>query len=292
MQYPFATLGPEYASLLGQMKIRPERQREFENVGDKLVGFVQADRYQPVTDTLGIPQIFIAPSFEREASSNFNLSPAQGDPWREVSRHVPRGLGPYVSWLAAALASYRLNHLDRVGAANWLWALLAYYFELFNGFGYRRHGIHSPYLFGGTNLYTRGKFILDGVFDATHEDEQLGCLAMALVMTQMMPALQIPGLPVPTMPAPSIVPAPLPAPVGHGDVDEVHTAEWIQGGLERLGYPTGSIRQDGTADGHMGRKTFFAVEAFQRHALIRVDGIPGPQTVAAMDYALKAAPPA
>jgi lysozyme family protein len=50
--------------------------------------------------------------------------------------------------------------------------------ESFNGFGYRRHGLASPYLWSGTSLYLRGKYVSDGRFDPLALDGQLGCCAI------------------------------------------------------------------------------------------------------------------
>ena len=50
--------------------------------------------------------------------------------------------------------------------------------EAFNGFGYRNFGIHSPYLWAGTNNYVAGKYASDGRFVASMVDEQLGRLGL------------------------------------------------------------------------------------------------------------------
>jgi lysozyme family protein len=47
--------------------------------------------------------------------------------------------------------------------------------EGFNGYGYRLYrGIHSPYLWAGTNHYERGKTIADRVHSATAISTQAG----------------------------------------------------------------------------------------------------------------------
>src|SRR5215469_3259184 len=157
MQHPFDSLKDEYNSLLTRMRIT--RQSEVDFVAKKLMKFVNDGRYKAVSDKLGIPQVFIATSFEREASSDFRLSPAQGDRWDRVSIHVPRHRGPFVSWKAAALDAYRLDGLDKIGAENWTWERACYEGELFNGWGYRMHGMPTPYLWSGSNNYAHGKYV-------------------------------------------------------------------------------------------------------------------------------------
>lgn len=46
--------------------------------------------------------------------------------------------------------------------------------EKYNGTGYRKHNIESPYVYSGTNLYTEGKFASDGEFDENLVDQQPG----------------------------------------------------------------------------------------------------------------------
>ena len=47
-------------------------------------------------------------------------------------------------------------------------------FEKYNGFGYRSHGIASPYLWSYSNQYTKGKYVRDGKWDANAVSLQCG----------------------------------------------------------------------------------------------------------------------
>lgn len=103
---------------------------------------------------------------------------------------VPRGLGPFSTWEEAALDAIRREGLDKL---NWHGtdgiAAVAYAAEKFNGFGYRYRGIPSPYLWGGTSVQQRGKFVADGVFDRTVMDQQIGIMAV-IKMFQGVPTVQ------------------------------------------------------------------------------------------------------
>jgi lysozyme family protein len=46
--------------------------------------------------------------------------------------------------------------------------------ERYNGLGYRKRGIASPYLWAGTSRYVKGKYTADGKFDPEAVDRQLG----------------------------------------------------------------------------------------------------------------------
>ena len=284
MAFSFDQLKDEYSSLLGRAQIT--RASEVKSVATKLINFVKQGKYAEVSNLLGIPQIFIATSFERESSSDFSRSPAQGDRWDRPSVNVPRGRGPFASWKDAAIDAYKLDKLDRVGAGNWTWARFCYMGELFNGFGYRSHGVHTPYLWSGTNIYDNGnpvgKYTGDGKFTFGVKDAQLGTVAMARAMVQMDPSLDLPGSPAAASGTATAAP---PAPKADDEADDSgnHGPLWLQQSLNKLGF--GPLDEDGLA----GRQTRAAVAAFQQQNGLDADGIAGPKTNAAIDAALKKA---
>jgi len=188
------------------MQIR--RTADINATAARLVAHWKAGKYGNVSAKTGVPLVWIAASFEREASSNFALSAAQGDRWNRVSVHVPAGRGPFDSWEAAALDAYHIDHLDRVGAGHWTWELGCYFGEAFNGPGYRAHGIPSPYLWGGTTIQKRGKYVADGVFDATVMDSQLGIIPIMRRMIELEPGLDFTAGRPPTPPPPIPTPPP------------------------------------------------------------------------------------
>lgn len=279
MQHPFPALEPEYNALLARMVIT--RTDEVEFSAQRLLRFVDQGRYAQVSAEDGIPQVWMATSFDREASSNFMCSPAQGDRWDRVSTHVPRDRGPFPNWAAAAKDAYAIDGLDKVGAANWTAARACFEGELFNGFGYRAHGIHSPYLWAGTNNYSTGKYVADGVFDPNHADTQLGIVPVMLRMIALQPSLTFVGAAiVPVVPSPPIVP-PAPAPEGVGS-HAGRSTRWIQHVLNVLHVAGTPLAEDNS----YGRATRRAVVAFQTAHSLQVDGFAGPQTVGALDDAL------
>jgi lysozyme family protein len=270
MEHPFAKLKPEYTQLLAAMEVRPECAAEVEKVALKLLGY--KSRYQEVSNADGVPVVFIATSFERESGSNFTRNPAQGWPLTSRSKDIPYN-GPFRTWFDAATAAYKLNGLDRVGAANWTWELFCFYGETFNGFGYRDwHKMHSPYLWGGTNIQTAGKYTADNKFDSTVMDAQLGIVPVARRMIELDKSLALPS--VPYVPAPPVASGIGTAPE-HPDV----TVEWVQKALKELGI-------DLSVDGSYGRETMRAVEGFQYYWRLDIDGLAGAQTIAALKEAL------
>lgn len=272
MKHPFEALKSEYTQLLALMKVRPERVALVDHTARRLL--TNLEHYLPVQEAIGVPAIFIATSFEREASSNFTLNPAQGWPLTSRSKIIPNN-GPFRDWHTAALEAYRLNGLDKVGAGNWTWELICFYGEMFNGFGYRDyHNMHTPYLWGWTNIQQPGKYVSDGKFDATHFDEQMGMIPVARRMVELMPELAIAPLPA-DRPADSHAAIVFPQPSGLVDT------KWVQLALNTLGYQPPLLD-----DGNYGRQTKLAVTHFQQDYGIKVDGFAGQQTVMALHRAL------
>lgn len=283
---PITALTPEYDHLLASMVITRIAEIE-ETVRSRtrppsLLASVDAGRYTPGCQQTGVPISWAAASFEREASSNFNLNPAQGWPLNSRSRWIPHN-GPFPNWTAAQIAAYAIDGLTKVGKENWSWAAACYYAEAFNGFGYRARGVHSPYLWAGSNIYIRGKFIADGEYSASAIDEQLGVIPMMARMIALRPELELP-IPFKTVVGAAALPVsasvaiapPMEPPEGH------HDAEELQKALNKL------MHAGLVVDDSYGRQTTAAVKAFQRANHLPVDGLAGPATWSAIDRKLAA----
>jgi lysozyme family protein len=157
--------------------------RNFADVAKRLVA--SKDRYKAVEKQTGVPWFVIAVIHERESGQKWNKSLAQGDPWNQVSTHIPRGRGPFESWEEAAY-----DALVNCGphAANWKdWTSggTLTLLERYNGLGYFNKGIPSPYVWSGTDQYVSGKYVADGVFDANAVDGQLGCAGLLKQMQKL-----------------------------------------------------------------------------------------------------------
>lgn len=136
------------------------------------------DRYETVAKVSGVPWWVIAVIHERESSQSWRRSLAQGDPWTIRSVHVPKGRGPFVSWEAAAIDALTQCPPFAARWADWSIGGALTLLESYNGLGYARRGLPSPYLWAGTNQYKAGKYVADGRFDPNAVDKQLGCAAM------------------------------------------------------------------------------------------------------------------
>ena len=71
-----------------------------------------------------------------------------------------------------------LRLLGFAGQSDWSLPRMLHRLEAYNGFGYRRSGRSSPYLWSFSNLFTSGKFVADGRFDPKAKSQQCGAAVM------------------------------------------------------------------------------------------------------------------
>ena len=156
------------------------RATEFLPVARRLVA--TKARYIAVSVETHVPWFVIAVIHQRESSQHWGKSLAQGDPWDEVSTHVPEGRGPFDSWEDAAVDALEECHPYAARWTDWTPGGTMTLLELYNGLGYYNKGLPSPYVWAGTDQYKRGKYVADGVFDPNHVDKQLGAAGLILAM--------------------------------------------------------------------------------------------------------------
>ena len=135
------------------------------------------ERYQIVANRLpNMPWFFIGLIHSLEGDLSWKTHLHNGDPLSARTVHVPKGrpaLGqPPFAWEDSALDALRYDGLDEYH--DWSIAGMLYALEKFNGIGYRARGIPSPYLWAGSQHYTKGKFTDDGKFSATAVSDQIG----------------------------------------------------------------------------------------------------------------------
>jgi lysozyme family protein len=192
------------AERFARATIKPEWQASIDKTAVRLVA--GKARFLPVEKRDGVKWFAVAIVKEREAGADpkFTLSIAQGDPWGATSIHVPKGRGGFSSWDEAA--DDALIHCAPY-AGRWQdWSIggLLTILEKYNGVGYAARGLPSPYVWSSTNIYVKGKYVSDGVFDPEFVDRQIGCAALLLAMQKLDPSITFdpPGTPARPTPAP------------------------------------------------------------------------------------------
>jgi lysozyme family protein len=174
-------------------------------------------RYEAVSAKTGVPWDVIAVIHYREASCNFASVLHNGQKIVGTGRKttlVPAGRGPFSTWEQAAIDALINCHPYLGKNKDWLIDNTLDLLEGYNGLGYRKKGLPSPYLWAGTDQYTKGKYVADGRFDPNHVDTQLGVAAILIALRgkEDEKPKEPDSDPIPSAPNPSQKPHPAPAP--------------------------------------------------------------------------------
>ncbi len=174
-------------------QIRPSDVAKIDAAAKRLAAPDAKARYRAVSARTGVPWFVIAVIHEREASQSWRANIAQGDPWDEVSRHVPAGRGPFRSFEDAAVDA--LVNCAPHAARNTDWSAggALTLLESYNGLGYAAMGMPSPYIWASTDQYVHGKYVADHKFDPTAVDRQIGCAALLKRMAVLDPSVAFDG---------------------------------------------------------------------------------------------------
>jgi len=186
--------------------------RNFAGIARRLIEPTAKARYQLVSQRTGVPWAVIAVIHMRESSQDWTASLAQGDPWNRVSVHVPAGRGPFRSWEDAAVDALANCHPYAARNKDWSIGGTLTKLEEYNGLGYAAKGRPSPYIWAGTNQYTSGKYVRDGVYDPNTVDTQPGCANLLMTMMSMDPTIKFAGTVMPVTPTPTVTPTERPTP--------------------------------------------------------------------------------
>lgn len=139
-------------------------------------------RYVALGRKLNLPPELIAVMHYRESSNNFSKHLHNGDPLTGRTYHVPAGrpLTGSAPFTFEESATDALSMHDLIGIGDVTIGQQLVILENYNGLGYAYKGRPSPYVWAGTSQYVSGKYVADGVYDATEVDEQCGCAALLI----------------------------------------------------------------------------------------------------------------
>lgn len=168
-----------------KMKISSQKGPVFKAVADRLM--FHKPRYEAVSKALKekgyeIPWEFIAVAHNRESNGDFNTYLGNGQSLKKKTTIVPKGRGPFSSWEEGAIDA--LLNAPPYAAKNKDWSIGGTLTKLeeYNGLGYARKDLPSPYVWAGTDQYVKGKYVADGKYDPNHVDTQLGCAGLLKFM--------------------------------------------------------------------------------------------------------------
>lgn len=180
----FESLREEYNKLFATCTVRTANAAEVNWYIGKLTSDDYKEQYLTVGNEVCAPWYFVGIIHAMEASFNFQGHLHNGDSLSEKTVHVPKGRptpwDPPNDWASSAEDALTFDGL--ANQADWSLAHTLYRFESYNGFGSRRNGINTPYLWSYSNQYTKGKFVADGVWDANAVSKQCGAAVMLKVL--------------------------------------------------------------------------------------------------------------
>jgi len=142
-------------------------------------------RYSAVGISIGVPWQWIGAIHIMESDGNFACHLHNGDPLtaRTVRPPVGRPIqgDPPFYWHTSALDALVMRGLM---GKQWDIPTMLYEAERWNGFGYMNRGLNSPYLWSGSQHYTKGKYAKDFVWDPDATSKQVG---VGVILKELLP---------------------------------------------------------------------------------------------------------
>lgn len=181
----FARYREGYATLWHEMQVRPSRRDVVRATAKKIIA--NKSRYMAVQEATGVPWFVIGLIHKMEGNLSFAKHLHNGDSLAKRTRRVPAGRpvkgNPPFTWEESAIDALRYDGLHK--QTDWTVERIAFAFEKFNGFGYRRAGVPSPYLWSFSNHYSIGKYEFDGVYNPALISQQSGAMVVLKAMADV-----------------------------------------------------------------------------------------------------------
>lgn len=144
-------------------------------------------RFEEVAAKSYLPWYAIGFISYRESSFDFQSHLHNGDPLSRRTRRVPKGYPktgtPPFTWEYSAIDALKkmgrgLTSEEKTLLMNGDIPALLWYLERYNGFGYMRRGVNSPYVWGCTSAYTKGRYVADGKWSKNAVSKRVGGAAI------------------------------------------------------------------------------------------------------------------
>jgi lysozyme family protein len=180
----FASLKDEYLRFFAACEPRADKADNIEHYMTRLASGRAS--YEKVAAASGVPWFFVGITHGMEGGFRFTTHLHNGDPLSARTQNVPAGRplagSPPFDWHESAIDAMESDGLAQ--QSDWTLARILFRFERFNGMGYRRLAVPSPYLWSHSNLYTKGKFTSDGHFDPEAVSRQTGAAVQLKVLVE------------------------------------------------------------------------------------------------------------
>jgi len=170
----------DFKQLWSTCQIDSERAREVNDICEEIKH--NKDRYAQVALRTGVPSWLIAALHYRESSLRFDCVLHNGQKIIGTGKKtswVPKGRGPFETWEESAVDALDFDQLTSF--KNWEIDRVLDRAERYNGLGYRKRNVLSPYVWAGTNHSDeKGKYVSDGRYSPTADEKQLGVAALLI----------------------------------------------------------------------------------------------------------------
>lgn len=134
--------------------------------------------YQSVQNATRIPWPVIAAIHYRESDQSFKRHLHNGDPLTARTIHVPKGRPstgePPFTWVQSACDCFNGEWRPQ----DWSIPSCLEFLERYNGVGYQKHSVNTPYVWDYTDKYVSGLYVADGSFDPDAKEDRAGCAAI------------------------------------------------------------------------------------------------------------------
>ena len=156
-----------YEALYHSMQIKPAYSKELEYA--KKAVLKNKEIYMEAEIYTGVPWQLIGALHYRESNCNMNRQLLNGQLYYKRTSIEPKHKGPWKSWMDSTIFAFKYEPLKSTRLGDVL-----KYAERYNGMGYVRKGINSPYVWSYTTHYTKGKYVADGRYSPYAVSKQVG----------------------------------------------------------------------------------------------------------------------
>lgn len=180
--HTYANYKEGYEKLLNTLVVKQQWKPIVDSSAKKIAA--NKSRYKEIENATGVPWRVVGVIHWLECGGSFNGHLHNGDSlkkktWQEPAKRPPfKGSNPDGSytWEESAIDAIKYDGLDKV--KDWSDPSVAFHLEKYNGWGYRKLRVNSPYLWSGSNHYTRGKYVADGKYDGGAVSQQTGAVLL------------------------------------------------------------------------------------------------------------------
>lgn len=164
----------DYKTTYDTLLVHPDKIDDIARIIEKIKS--HESRYKDVESKTTVPWWAIAAIHYRESGMSWLRHLHNGDLLTERTVHVPKGRplkgNPPFIWEESAIDALKMSWLS--SAKDWSIGNALALLERYNGLGYKRKGLPSPYIWSWSSVYEKGKYVADGRFDPEVIDQQCG----------------------------------------------------------------------------------------------------------------------